>query len=372
MANYESIEQILNSTENLVQLVNNVGHDDSTLTYTGVEWFRFNNVVASSIYVSGNSWFGFGTSSEQLKVCRRDTKMYNFWREEGTLYNYYHFLRMKWDGYAQYNSTSSDRYFCYEVFLFDTGDIFLNVIKAPQNSSYLGTSQLVCSGGTKSFTLNAGESVQITFTHLDDTGSDYEMSYGLISIQEPYDRKFLVTDKDGKIYTIETVDETQTLVEIENVTELTAELFQTNGVDAMPDAKLLTGLINPGILFWHDSDDELPVIQMKINALPPNQTVYTENVSMADSTISGIENVTIDSDENTLFALSFDVGETWYTYVNSTWSRLSEAQSGMTKSAVEEIGTDAWALMATTGHYMFRFILAEDGYVNNITIHYLN
>lgn len=371
MANYNSLEQLLSSTGNMVQLVKNVGHDDDTMTFTGVDWFKFNGVIANKIYVNGNSYFGFGSSGEQLKVCRRDAKMWNFWREEGTLFNYYRFLRLKWDGYAQYNSTSADAYLCYEVFLFDTGDIFLNVIKAPQNSGYLGTSQLVCSGGTKSFTLVAGEGKQITFTHLNEVGSDYSMSYGLIPLEPPYDKKFLVTDKDGRIYTIG-IDNEQTLVEIENVIELSAELFQTYGVDDLPANSLLMNLLNPGILFWQDSVNELPTIQMGLTALPPNQTVYTENISMTDSTITGIENVTIDSDNNTLFAVSFDGGESWYTYVNSTWALLSEAQSGMTRAAVEEIGTDAWAQMVTTGHYMFRFILAVGGYLNNITVHYLN
>lgn len=372
MANYYSLEQLFSSTENLVQLVKNVGHDDDTMTFTGVDWFKFNGVVAANIYVNGNSWFGFGSSSEQLKVCRRDAKMYNFWREEGMLFNHFRFLRMKWDGFSRYNSTSSDVALCYEVFLFDTGDIFLNVIKAPQNSSYLGTSQLVCSGGAKSFTLVAGEGKQITFTHLNDTGSDYSMTYGLIPIEPPYNKRFLVTDIDEKIYTIDMVNEEQALVALETVTELSAELFLVHGVDDLPSESLLMNLSNPGILFWQDSVNELPTIHMGLTALPPNQTVYTEIISMTDSTITGIENVTIDSDNNTLFAVSFDGGESWYTYVNSTWALLSEAQSGMTRVTVEGIGTDAWAQMATTGLYMFRFILAEGGYVNNITIHYLN
>ncbi|WP_285174086.1 hypothetical protein, partial [Mycobacterium tuberculosis] len=73
------MEQLLASTGNLVQLVKNTAYDDSTLTIDGVDWFKFNNVVTTKIYINGNSWFGFGSSSEQLKVCRRDAKMYNFW-----------------------------------------------------------------------------------------------------------------------------------------------------------------------------------------------------------------------------------------------------------------------------------------------------
>lgn len=150
------MEQLLSTTENLEQLVNNVGHDDDTMTFTGVDWFQFDGVVANKIYVSGNNWFGFGRSSEQLKACRRDAKMWNFWREEGTLFHHYRFLRLKWDGFAHYSSTSSDMKLCYEVFLFDTGDIFLNIIQTPWNSSYLGTNQLAFLGRDEIFQPNCG------------------------------------------------------------------------------------------------------------------------------------------------------------------------------------------------------------------------
>ncbi len=366
------MEELLSSTESLVQLVNNVGHDDDTMNFSGVDWFQFNGVIADKIYVNGNSWFGFGKSSEQLRVCRRDAKMWNFWREEGTLFHHYRFLRLKWDGYAHYSSTSADLRLCYEVFLFETGDIFLNVLQAPRNFSYLGTSQLVCAGGTKSFSVATGGDTQVTFTHLDETGSNYKVADGFISIEQPYNRKLLISDKEGKVYTSGSENGEQTLVEIESVVELTAELFETYGMDDLPSVSLLMSLINPSIVYWQDSENELPNIKMDVTALPPNQKVYTENVSMIDSTINGIENVTIDSDANTLFAVSFDNGVSWYAYVNSAWSLLTEEQSGMTKKAVEEIGTDAWAQMATTGHYMFRFILIEGSYVNNITVYYLN
>ena len=35
MADYDGMEALLASTENLTQLLNNVGHDDDTLTFTG-------------------------------------------------------------------------------------------------------------------------------------------------------------------------------------------------------------------------------------------------------------------------------------------------------------------------------------------------
>ena len=58
MANYSSLEEMLNTTENMQHLVVSIGHDDDTMTFDGVDWFTFNGIKASSLYVSGNSWMG--------------------------------------------------------------------------------------------------------------------------------------------------------------------------------------------------------------------------------------------------------------------------------------------------------------------------
>ena len=134
MTDYNSIEEMMNTTENMEHLVNNVSHDDDTMTFDGVDWFFFNGVRASNIYVSGNSWVGIGSNSEQLLVCRRDTKMWQFYREEATLFDTYKVLKIRWEGYAQYNSTSQDVALKYEWFFVETGDIFLNLIQPPSNA----------------------------------------------------------------------------------------------------------------------------------------------------------------------------------------------------------------------------------------------
>jgi hypothetical protein len=81
---------------------------------------------------------------------------------------------------------------------------------------------------------------------------------------------------------------------------------------------------------------------------------------MSDASIIGIEKVTVDADDAALFAVSFDAGETWWTYSNNTWAQLSEEQSGMTKAALEAISTDAWSLKAITGQLMYRIIISGE------------
>lgn len=557
MADYNSIEEMMDTTENMKRLINNSGQDDNVLTYTGIDWFMFNGQTASTIFVSGNSWIGLGANAEHLLVCRRDTKLYNLYWEEATLFGIYRVLKIRWEGYAQYNSTSPEVALKYEWFFVENGDMFLNLIQPPSNSGYLGTSRIA--GGTNaSFTVTAGVQQYISFYHTDDEGGVFATAYEILNISRPYDRKYLLCDKDGKYYrtvhdkafvdyiemngcqlirtgiipnqdtrieisfntssfvgaslagcrknaeedkfgvlltsatqmqgeygaesiagevddytgidtvislskdglardgvviaefsetefeapvemTVGTVNtdgtpdtgyfrgkiyhiivwqDTEEVLHLipcvdENVTpcfydtisgncfyndgygifgfgdsagacdaathleevefeELTAGVFKEYGFDDFPRSTVVQRLVNPGILYWHDSDSELPTIQVNIKAMPPVQTVYSKNNEMIDSTILGIEQVEIEADDNTLFAFSFDAGSTWKAYIDNAWVALSETTSGMNRETVEAIGTDAWAAAKETNQYMVRFTLFEGGYVKRIIIHYLN
>lgn len=557
MANYESIEEMLSTTENMEHLVVSSGHDDDTMTFAGVDWFMFNGVKVSTLYVSGNSWIGLGVNAEQLLVCRRDAKMWDFYREEATLFGTYRVLKIRWEGYAQYNSTSSNVRLIYEWFFFETGDIMLNLIQPPTNSGYLGSNRINGSVN-QNYNVTAGVSEYVSLYHQDDIGTDYTIQYELLDINPPYERRYLLSDKDAKYYRtehdkafvdaiifngyqcirtgiipdqdtkvkvtmntssfgeyalfgartsteadmfglyltsatqvngqygteslIETVDdytgidvtfeiskeglkrddvviaefaettfeapvelvigtcntngtfdsryfkgniikievwqkeeqkldlipcvdeqlqvcfydtlsetcfynngygklgfvdstgkydEATRLVEVA-FEELTAEVFKTEGFEDFPRSEVLTRLVNPALFYWHDSDDELPELKVSIEAAPPVQTVYSKNTEMIDSTILGIEKVEIEADDTTLFAFSFDGGNTWKAYIENAWVNLSEQTSGMNRETVEAIGTDAWAIANEQMQYMVRFTLIEGGYVKRIIIHYIN
>lgn len=556
MADYNSLADMMNTTENMTQLINNSGQDDNVLTVDGVDWFFFKGTRASTLYVSGNSFIGMGVNAEQLLVCRRDTKLWNLYREEATLFGTYKVLKIRWEGYAQYNSQNADVAMKYEWFFIENGNMFLNLIP-PKNGSYLGTSQIVA-GVTRAFSVTAGQQTCVSFYATDEEGMDYEIAYEVMDVQAPFERKYLLSDKDGVYYRLEhekafvdaielkgyqffrtgiipdqdtkvvvsfrtsvfndaalfgarestalnkfgvflsnsttihgqyntestaaevdeysgitvtvelskeglkrdgvviaeyteaeftapvemtvgTINTNETLdtryfrglifkvevwqgeeqvlnlipcvdeqvrpcfydtlsevcyyndgygtfgfvdegllfdeathlvpVEIE---ELTAEAFHLNGFVDFPRDVIFGRLVNPTLLYWQDSDTELPVYKMKLSAVPPVQTIYSKNTEMTDSTILGIEKVVIEADDTTLFAFSFDGGETWKAYIEGMWVTLSEVTSGINRETVEAIGTDAWNEACTDKQYKIRFTLLEGGYVNRIIVHYLN
>lgn len=557
MANYDSVSAMMNTTENMEHLVVNTRHDDDVMQFEGVDWFSFNGTPISNIFVSGNSFIGLGVNVEHLLVCRRDAAMYDFYREEGSLFGAYRFLKIRWEGYTQYNNTSEDVRLVYEWFFFETGDMFLNIIKAPNASGYLGSSRVNDRVNTD-FAVVVTQQQYISFYHKDDKGREFNIEYSIINLMPPFERKYLLSDKNNKFYrlmhnkafvdsiifkggqcirtgllpgndmrlsitfktstfgntalfgartdihtdmfgvfltdskhitcvyggqsvteevddysdipltlelsceglkrdgiviipfdeveftvacelvigTINTADkldsryfrgtvysidlwqgdeqrlhlvpcvdeqvrpcfyntltdstyqnsgfgeleyedeslafdESSYLEEVA-ISRLSAKSFREYGFADFPRDVIFLRLTNPTLYYWQDSNTELPSISAKLKAVPPVQLVYSKNTEMNDSTILGIESVEIDADENTLFAFSFDGGMNWKAYTEGRWMTLSEETSGMNRESIKTIGTDAWNETVTDRQYMIRFALREGGFVNRITVHYLN
>ena len=199
MVIYDSVRSIMNTTENMEHLIVNTRYDGTTLQYQGVDWFQFNGKVISNIYVSDNSFIGLGNRTEHLLVCRRDASLYNFYREEGSLFGTIRFLKLRWEGYAQYNNTTEDVRLVYEWFFFETGDMFLNLIKAPNAAGYLGTSRINGSMN-QDFAVTVTQQQYISFFHKDSSGKKFDISYSVIDFAPPFESKYLLADKAGRFY----------------------------------------------------------------------------------------------------------------------------------------------------------------------------
>lgn len=173
MSDYSSLDNLMNTTEGMNVLRNNSSQDDGVDTVTGVDWFSFNGTVVNKLYVSGNSFVGFNINAEHLKVCRRDAKMYYLYRQEGTIGNN-KFLKIRWQGFGAYNQTSEAYSLQWELFLFDDGGIFLNLVKVPSQSGYLGTSSLAV--GSKTYTLSVSLGTPTMFSFVPDETEGFIVS----------------------------------------------------------------------------------------------------------------------------------------------------------------------------------------------------
>lgn len=366
MLDYGTVEDILKSTENMTVIRDNSLNDDGTDVVAGVDWFLFNGNTASTLYISGNSWIGIGINAEQLKIVRRDADLMTLRREEGTLWGNFRFLRVRWEGYSVHGNRNDATRMVWDMLLFDTGDICVSFETIPTNTSYLADSSLVTGAGAISFTPLSGK--VINFKPQDESGTAYTLQEHAPVFLDPYNRRYLLSDVTNTLYTVED----GALARLSE-TELTAEVFETYGVQDIPDGNLLLTLTDPTILYWHDSENRFPDFHVTYSGIPLPQVIYSENIDMSDTTILGIEKVTADCDDYVLFAVSFDDGTSWWGSIEGHWVRLSEEKSGMSKAALESISVDAWAEKATTGQLKYRFVISGmNGYLKSITTDYLN
>lgn len=175
------LSEVVNTLTGM-QLIENSGRDEGTDILDGVSWFRFNNVITDKLYVNGNNWIGFGVSSEQLKICNRDGATHNIYRMETELDGGIKLLKIRVEGYTYFAAPEAhESQIKYELFLFDNGDMYLNVIQSPIDTSiYAGISSLTSNGKTTNLSLNGAtpeSPVQASFIHQDESGLDWNISY---------------------------------------------------------------------------------------------------------------------------------------------------------------------------------------------------
>lgn len=355
--NYNSVEEIFSAgIANMEVLRNNSKQDDGKDTITGVDWFSFNGAITSNIYASGNSFIGFNSSSEHLKVNRRDGAMYSLYREEGTLGNQYRFLKIRWVGYSAYNYTTSAYALTYDIILWDTGDISLHMVSIP-TSYNTGTYSLTASS-TYSYTVSAS-APDVTFKKTD---SGFEVSNAIIEF-ELFEKRYLV--RSGSAYYTVIND---ALSEI-GALEITSEAFLTHGTQEIPALPLLADLANPEILYWTDDSPELTE-GLVVKGVPPlPQIVHYTSQSIPEG--SAISKMETNVSKDVLLTITFDNGATWKYYQDSTWLTASSTSEGMTAHILKNIQPSAWAEVSTSSTYQMRCALpATTSTAGSIAVEY--
>ena len=153
-------------------------------------------------------------------------------------------------------------------------------------------------------------------------------------------KKYLIKS-ENVIYTVSN-GALQALTE----TEITSSLFQTYGVDDVPDGSLLLNLSNPSVMYWTNAE-ELPVITANVAATPQSQNVISNAIDLTHQSITGIESATVNCNGELIIAVSFDNKQTWKAWNGSEWSTLSEDFTGMNKETFESITFEQWNLLFT-------------------------
>lgn len=244
--------------------------------------------------------------------------------------------------------------------------------------AYIDGTQVVKVSGTVAWTvfskiLSAG-SHTLTLKYTKDgsgnTGNDagaigYIKFWGMA---KPYDKRYLIRS-EAVVYTV--VDGALSALETSDVT---AELFRSSGIEGPPTSELLVTLTDPEILYWVDTT-EYPIDEVKViqTAIPFPQTLESPDYFMSDETVLGIEKAVAVATESVQFAVSFDSGATWKTFIDGAWAELSETASGMSATTLNSIPTESWNAMATDGKFRFRIsLMDETSEFTSLIVDYLN
>ena len=153
--------------------------------------------------------------------------------------------------------------------------------------------------------------------------------------------KYLVRN-EGVLYTV--VD--GALSEIAG--EFTSELFQTSGIDTVPDGALLIPLSSPEVLCWTDAPAPR-TLTATVQGVPTGaHTVTSDHIQVNHPSIYGISSVVATASDGATFLLSFDGGD-WMAYTDSTWS---VSDIGMTAAELMAIPSTAWSSVINSAQYM--------------------
>ena len=177
--------------------------------------------------------------------------------------------------------------------------------------------------------------------------------------------RFLIKNEE-KYYTVSD----SALSEL-SITELNAQAFQTYGFDDLSDGALIQTLSHPKLLYWQDSEEELPNITAKVTATPNGQYI-SKVIYMSNASISGIKAVTVKCAGTPWFSCSFDGGNTWMEYSGGSWIEVESY--GMTEETLTAITSDEWNA-ATSGidSFIMRVLLRDSAdSLTNLSVNFLN
>lgn len=356
--NYDNINDIFSAgvTNMTCLLQDSNSYDGGTLAVSGADFFTFLGKAVPYIYAHGDSYWGIGSDATHLKVDNRDTRMRSLYREEGTLYSYYRFLKIRWEGWSHYNASGADYQLKYDLLFWDTGDISLHMISVPVQCYDGGFGFSADKNYT--FTKPDTASPDITFQYYADSKT-FEVKYTPIDLLVPF--KLLIKDGDGKLYTVENQIINEELSETADVlvgleeTEVNALLFKKHGFAKMPEWDPIKGLTLPSVLSW--SDSRAFPLNAVITGTPPKQYIEC-TADLSDGTVLGIKALNAEYEGEITVQYSYD-GETF------------TGETPMADFLTMELD-ELYAGLLEAKTITFRFWLAGDATLTSFIMNYRN
>lgn len=138
--------------------------------------------------------------------------------------------------------------------------------------------------------------------------------------------------------------------------DITSEQFKNGSpLFVEPQTNVLTDFAHPSVLYWQEKEDDNPMLQVKITAIPHSQHVIGDKISLeVDGILCDIAEMQVDSEGGAILAFSFDDKQTWVYWkpesennVNvGEWVTITEADrfNGQSKDVTDALSPANWKL----------------------------
>jgi hypothetical protein len=259
--------------------------------------------------------------------------------ENGTLYDYYRFTRVRFSGTSSFGLGSTSYNFKYDVILWDTGDISVHVITITNKSN----ARLNCTisnsdNGYAEYYISPSV-LDLTINYTSDNG--FTILPELVSFEIPGERRYLIRS-ESKYYTV--IDDNMTEISIQN-NNITSSVFLTHGMTQVPSLSLFTNLNNPELLYWSEKEKFAASNGAAVIGTPQMpQSVYYDPIEIPSGKILELVRTKNTMSVKVKFSISFDGGETWkyYDYMNKCWYDSINDNDGMSYDMLPTIPSSKW------------------------------
>lgn len=325
--------------EGMILLASSIDDGTKSMPDIGFDFFYNGQNCRNTLKISGNSWFGFTGSTEQLKVNRRDAKAGKIYYAKETVAGKPTF-RIRWEGYHRY-SGRGDYDVIWELILYNDSAFVLVVEKTTKD----GTDSFENpNNGRMDLDFKAG--ISYAFIPTVDGGKAYTVQQGSY-IQANI--KYLIVDgNDIKRWD----DNLKQYVKVSEL-PLTQEKFINYGDDILHKER--TGIVNAKPVLKICSDAENMIAPTIVQTLVPKTALIEmkEDILFDEDYIIAINNTVVNvlNKGNGIikFIVSTDSGVSFKSWNGSSWINVDKnnlenvKNNGMSTDALQGITQSQWS-----------------------------
>lgn len=273
---YSDLVKFENTTEGMDSFFG--AADDSTYSLSLNFSINYKGNSYNDLYMSSNSWIGFGSATEHIKIYRRDCYSNQVYKQEG-IANDKNFIKIRYSGWSVYNSRTDSNYFIYEIFIFENGDIFLNIIQSPTST------RTDWSNSVDGQNLDMSKKKMFIIAQSDNTFNIYNKETDIIKKED--DKYFLLKD-NNVYYTIDNENNILKEIKINDSLNLRAVDFIEFGSLVKPTSEILISLSEPKIMLWCEKNKNK--FKENVKAQPKPMSIV-KKIDMSNELIIGFISV---------------------------------------------------------------------------------